>query len=155
MKKKPFFVGYAALFFLIVGSDRITKYLMQRADTNYFLNYFLSLRLQYNRGISWGMLHSENEFFFTFLTLLIGTLIALFFWYTATRFLHNHFIVGEIMVCAGALSNIIDRVWYGGVADFILFSVGTWSFPIFNIADVFIVSGLGIMMIQEFFYDKN
>lgn len=155
MNKYRRLLGYAFLFFLIIGFDRGTKYMMRNADEQYLLTNFLSLKLQYNRGISWGMLHSENSTIFSIITLIIGILIVVFFGYTFVCFLHNETIAGELMVCAGALSNVIDRIWYGGVADFIFFSLDTWSFPIFNVADVFIVSGLGIMLIREFLYGKH
>ncbi len=58
------------------------------------------------------------------------------------------------MVIAGSVSNILDRVVYGGVVDFIHVHINGWSFAVFNIADVAIVVGVCIMMLQEV-YDNN
>lgn len=156
MKKNNHFVAaYSLLFFIIILFDRITKYLMRSSDKEYTIFDFITLTLQYNRGISWGMFDSENATLFMIITIIIGTFTAFFFLYTFVRFMNNHTIVGELMVCAGALSNMIDRIWYGGVADFILISGNVWSWPVFNIADVFIVSGLGIMVITGFLSNEN
>lgn len=150
MKKSKQLFLYSFLFGLIIFLDRITKYLMRASPKKYYINDFLSFILQYNRGISWGMLHSDSSLAFTVITIIIATFITLFFFYTTLRYISNYFIIGEVMVCAGALSNLIDRLWYGGVADFILVSFGSWDFPIFNVADIFIVGGLGLMIVAEF-----
>lgn len=153
--KKSKIIAYCLLFFSIVIIDRFTKYCIRAAHHNYKIYDFLTLTLQYNRGISWGMFHSEDTTLFWIITAIIALFIAFFFVYTVVRFLNKHIIIGEVMVCAGALSNFIDRILYGGVADFILISNGTWSFPVFNIADIFIVSGLSIILISGLLSDEN
>jgi signal peptidase II len=145
-----FFILYGFLVSIIVALDRVTKFFIRIVDKKLYINDFLTLTLQYNRGISWGMLHSENSTMFMAITIVIAFFIALFCIYTTMRFINNYFIIGEIMVCAGAVSNLIDRMWYGGVADFILVLLGSWDFPIFNGADIFIVIGLAIMVITGF-----
>ena len=56
---------------------------------------------------------------------------------------------------AGALGNLIDRVLFGAVTDFIGFTFGTYNFPIFNLADSFLVVGVIMIMIHLFFLDAN
>lgn len=146
---------YSAFFVSLIALDRITKYMMRGFNKNYSFNDFVTFTLQYNRGISWGMFDSENSIIFFVITFIIGVLISLFMVYTITRFLNNKYIFAEVMVCAGALSNMIDRIWYGGVADFILISGRYFSWPVFNMADVFIVIGLSSMIITGFLYEKN
>lgn len=154
-KNNQIVAAYGLLFFAIIFLDRITKYLMRSADTKYTLNDFITLTLQYNRGISWGMFDSENNTLFIVITIIIGIFTSFFFLYTFVSFMNKHTIVGELMVCAGALSNLIDRIWYGGVADFILISGSFWSWPVFNLADIFIVLGLGIMVLTGFIYHEK
>jgi signal peptidase II len=57
-------------------------------------------------------------------------------------------VYAEIMVLAGAISNVIDRAFYQGVIDFVHLHIGDWSWPIFNVADVAIVCGI-LWMIKE------
>ena len=47
---------------------------------------------------------------------------------------------------AGACSNIIDRFVYCGVIDFIVITIGGWTCPVFNIADVSIIVGVTFML---------
>lgn len=83
---------------------------------------------------------------------MIGLFITIFIAYTLVRMINHYNVMAELMVCAGACSNMIDRFWYGGVADFILISYRNWSWPVFNGADVFIVTGLAVMLGMEFLY---
>ena len=53
------------------------------------------------------------------------------------------------MVCGGAIGNIIDRIIYGFVFDFLDFFWGNYHYPAFNVADAFIVAGAGIMILME------
>ncbi|PVA08738.1 signal peptidase II [Pelagivirga sediminicola] len=51
------------------------------------------------------------------------------------------------MVIGGALGNIVDRLRFGGVTDFLDFYLGTAHWPAFNLADVFVVCGVGVLLI--------
>lgn len=55
----------------------------------------------------------------------------------------------EILVFAGAISNLVDRVLYGAVLDFIELYVGRWSWPVFNVADSLIVCGVIGMLFRQ------
>jgi len=144
-----FFKNYGVIFVLAFAADRITKYFAllncKKACT---INQFLTFQLTINRGISWGMFHSNNNMMFFVITGLIILITAGLLFYTFIRWLNGNFIGGEILVLAGSISNIIDRFLYDGVIDFILISHGGWSFPIFNIADVCIVFGVGLMALE-------
>ena len=56
-----------------------------------------------------------------------------------------------ILILTGATSNITDRLIYGAVADFFHFEIATYSWYVFNIADVYIVTGL-LILIYAFIY---
>ena len=58
-----------------------------------------------------------------------------------------------ILFCAGALGNFIDRVRQGYVVDFFYFSL--INFPIFNVADIYIVVGTILLILLIFFYYKE
>jgi signal peptidase II len=55
------------------------------------------------------------------------------------------------VVIGGALGNIVDRVRFGGVTDFLDFYLGTAHWPAFNFADVFVVCGVGTLLWIEMF----
>lgn len=141
-------IGYVFLFTAIFLLDRITKHLALGMLNTYVITPFLSLQLVFNRGISWGMFHSDHHGFFVALSAVITGIIAALAWHTYTRYTTGRTVYAEIMVLAGAISNVIDRIIYKGVIDFVHLHIGDWSWPIFNIADVAIVCGI-LWMIKE------
>ncbi len=149
MKKRPseglYFLFGAALFFL----DRITKFLIVKWGVfNYKIASFLSFRLQFNRGISWGMLHSDSSIKFFLVSLMTVVVIAALGFYAQEKYMRGFSVIGETIALAGAVSNFFDRMLYGGVVDFISFSWCNWDFPVFNIADACIVSGIGLVILS-------
>lgn len=150
MKKATWLLLYGVIFTSIIIIDRLTKIHVKSLGNKIIIPHFFSFHLVYNRGISWSLFYSENPAVFWGLTLIIALFIILFFLYTYNRWLQKIPIIAEVMVLAGALSNLLDRILYGGVIDFIVVSYYEWAWPIFNIADVCIVTGLVIMIFREF-----
>ncbi len=143
--------NYAFLFFGIVLLDRLSKwYAMQQWQVPLHINQFLTFELAYNRGISWGMFHNSSDFVFAIVSITIGVVTLLVAGTAWIRFMNGQSIIGELLVVAGSTSNLIDRVLYGGVVDFILLSYGELSWPVFNFADMAIVLGVGVMMWEHY-----
>ena len=146
MRKALYACTYALVAACVVIADRLTKaYALQNFYTPVVFNRFISAELVFNRGISWGMFTFEDQRFFMGISCLIIGVTLILAIYAFKRFCHDHVIIGETLVLAGALSNVADRFWYGGVIDFIVLSYGSWTFPVFNVADMCIVGGIGIM----------
>jgi signal peptidase II len=57
--------------------------------------------------------------------------------------------MGFGLIIGGALGNVIDRAIYGAVIDFILLSWKSWSWPVFNLADMAISCGVGLIIIDS------
>jgi signal peptidase II len=53
------------------------------------------------------------------------------------------------LVLGGSLSNLVDRLWYKAVLDFIELYIGPYSWPVFNVADVCIVIGIGGILLRS------
>jgi signal peptidase II len=127
--------------------DRITKYwALSYLSTPKDIVPFLRLELVFNRGVSWGLLYSDNTFGFILVTGLIIVVIATLAMYTFNQFIQRDCVGPEVLVLTGALCNIYDRFAYGGVVDFIVLHIGSWQWPVFNVADVCIVLGVGVML---------
>lgn len=128
--------------------DRLSKwYAITYLKNVVAVNSFCSLELVYNRGISWGMLQFEDPMLFFWLSCAITALLAVFIWHTITHYTKGVSGIFEFMVITGALSNVIDRVWYSGVVDFIALRCSQYSFPVFNIADIYVVLGIAGMLL--------
>lgn len=127
----------------IIAFDRVTKLISLRSCiTEQKISSFLSCQLTFNRGISWGMLHDANGFVFWLVTSFIGLLTAYLAYLGLQLVREGKNGLAYFAVAAGSCANLIDRLIYGAVIDFILFSWNGWAFPIFNVADIFIVCGV-------------
>jgi signal peptidase II len=102
---------------------------------------FLDLVLVWNRGISYGLFEQGSELG-RWLLIAVGVGGALLFgwWLWSARGLLAALSLG--LVIAGAVSNAIDRLVHGAVADFFLLHAGSFEWYVFNLADVWIVAGV-------------
>jgi len=144
-------IGYLCLIGCCLGIDRWSKWWALVSNVDFHVNSFLNFSVIWNRGVSWGVFHSASLYGFYVLTLFI-TLVTLGITYYAFYhqwYKHNANIFSESLVLAGAVSNLIDRFVFGSVIDFIQLHVGSWYWPTFNIADVFIVGGVIGLLIKN------
>jgi len=148
IRKYSQLILYGLIFVTIVFIDQFTKRLAFYSQDihRYRVGSFLRFDVHFNRGISWGILDSQNTVTFVILSMLIVFITLLLGVEGFFRWKRGEVIIGEVMAVAGSLSNIIDRIFYGGVLDFILLSLGQWSWPLFNIADVCIVAGIFLIL---------
>ena len=112
-----------------------------------FVNPFLDIFLVFNTGISYGLLGGESSFQ-KWLLIIVSVLIVAFLliWMKdSTSRLVN---ISISFITGGALGNILDRILYGGVIDFISLHAYGYYWYIFNIADVFIVFGVILFLIK-------
>jgi len=140
---------YLVVAALILALDQIVKQYIMQSLPHYQINQFISIDLVFNRGISWGLLHSDNTTVFACVNSAILFVIGSLIIHSIIRLRQRLCIIGEVMVFAGAVSNYIDRYYYNGVVDFISLSYLDWCFPVFNIADIFIVTGVILMLFLE------
>jgi signal peptidase II len=109
------------------------------------LTPFLDFALTYNRGISYGLFQQESESGRWVLILLTLVATVLFtFWMTRT---HSRLVaVALALLVGGAAGNVLDRMVYGAVVDFVSLHAFGWRWYVFNLADASIVAGvLGLM----------
>jgi signal peptidase II len=141
------------VFLSIIGIDRWSKCLalfyLKAGDIS--LCPCVNFSLIWNRGISWGMLHSSSPIIFILLSCFIGLIILALAYYTFywQFYRYEMFILWEIFVLAGAISNIVDRIVYGAVVDFIQLYIKDWYWPTFNVADMFVVIGIIGMFLKS------
>jgi signal peptidase II len=107
--------------------------------------------LVYNRGAAFSFLATEagwQRWFFTALGIVAAAVIT---WILARqgRRAHQRFALALAMIMGGAIGNVIDRVAYGHVVDFLLFYWKDWYYPAFNLADVAITCGAILLVLDE------
>jgi signal peptidase II len=132
---------------LLVAIDQITKYVIlffAHAQPVVVIDKFLRFEIAYNRGISWGLFDSESTSVFAFITGCIIVVTAIIAYQGYLRLKQGLWALPELLIVAGSIGNLIDRFVQGGVIDFILCTYGSCSFPVFNVADVFVVCGVAL-----------
>ena len=133
------------IFFLLVVIDIISKkYVYNLIDLNSFvpLTFFIDLTHIHNFGISFGLFSGLISPWFLVIIGLIVTIFIYYLMFSASDIIEEW---GLLLIITGALGNIIDRSINGYVIDFIYLHYGSFYWPAFNIADIYIT--IGIMMI--------
>ncbi|MEM0906286.1 MAG: signal peptidase II [Pseudomonadota bacterium] len=109
---------------------------------------FMNITLVYNRGISYGLFQTEGVGRWVLVAVTAGAAIALGIWmWRAVRPVVR---LALAMIVGGALGNLVDRVAYGAVVDFVQLHAAGWSWYVFNIADAAIVLGVVLLVIDGF-----
>jgi signal peptidase II len=117
---------------------------------------FLNLTLVYNAGAAFGFLNSASgwqNFFFITIALIATAVIVL--WLLRLGRGDLLVAVALTLVLGGAVGNVIDRLIYGHVVDFIDVVFGTWHFWTFNIADSAISIGAVLLVLDAFGIGKS
>lgn len=113
----------------------------------------LALYRTYNYGVAFSMLSGMEGWFIVTMRLLVVAFV-LWLWRRTSKdrfFAH----LGYAMIIAGALGNLVDRLIFGYVIDYVLFHTATWSFAVFNLADSFITLGAGAIILDEILHMKK
>lgn len=115
----------------------------------YDLASFLTIVLAWNRGISYGLFQQGTDLGRWFLV-VISFVAAIWLWRWMWREPRPFSVFSLALIIGGALGNGVDRAVYGAVVDFVHFHWGSFSWYIFNIADVAIVVGVLGLLYESF-----
>ena len=130
---------------IVLVLDRITKILVENFLDNKVVDVIKNVfYLTYvkNEGAAFSILISQR-----LLLILISILAIIFIYYYVRK--HNKTNIGYSFLMSGIIGNLIDRVVFGFVIDFIGVMIGSYHFPIFNIADSFIVVGAILILFEK------
>lgn len=111
---------------------------------------FLAIVLVWNRGMSFGMFNTGDPLVPWILGALSLTVAVGLVWWLA-RARHGLVIAGLGLVLGGAVGNLVDRLVYGAVVDFVLLHAGSWHWPAFNVADSAITLGVIALLWDSLF----
>ena len=152
IEKQKFLLRYAVLGILLVMLDVFSKDAVERSladGSSIDLLPFLQLVLVYNRGAAFGFLGEASGWQLPFFA-GVGTIVSIVIVIRLVRAAATQkwFEVALVLILAGAVGNLIDRIRVGYVVDFIEVYYGAWRFPAFNVADMAIFLG-ALMLILE------
>ncbi len=117
---------------------------------------FFNFAYAQNTGVAFSMFNSYGDtgrWVLSGLAFLAATLVLYFFWRTPRS---DDRVLGALaLLLAGILGNVVDRIRLGFVVDFIDFQIGNWHYPTFNIADIAICTGAGLLILDMFLTRKD
>lgn len=158
--KKTMTVLFLLLAAVLVGLDQLTKYMIVSSFRLYtgwsIIDNFLSIYYTQNTGSAFSFLADKEWGIYVLSTFSsILAIVVLYFMIKSVR-------VGEYLVAcaltmlfAGAVGNLIDRFRLHYVVDFIRFDFGSYTFPIFNVADICAVVGTIMIIAILLFLPKR
>lgn len=138
---------------LVFVIDQITKYWvlhvmnLDRVRSIDLLPPWLNLRMAWNQGVNFGLMSSDTDIMrWVLIAVAVAVCVWVWLWVRRGGGLWAQIAAG--LLIGGALGNVVDRVAYGAVADFLNMSLPNWSNPYsFNVADIAIFAGaLGLVV---------
>ena len=153
-KSLPWFAGAAA----IVLADRLTKLWVLEAfapGERLLVTGFFNLVLVFNKGAAFSLFASapgwQTPLLATF-ALVAAAIVSVLIVRNAQRRL---MCVGLALILGGALGNLIDRLRFGSVVDFLDFHALGWHWPAFNVADSGISVGAVLLILEGFVHHEK
>lgn len=151
---------FILLLAVLVVVDQITKKhfssTIKYGESVPIIDGFFYFSYYINTGAAWSFLSGVSwaQTFFKVLT-AIALVLFIIFYIFAVRKNYKWLKVSLILIISGTLGNFIDRLILNGVIDFISFVFGSYHFPVFNLADSFLVVGVIMLLIHFLFIDEG
>ena len=162
MNKKDIFwkLGYLLAAGAVFMIDQTTKAWAVRrlrfGDVKEVIPNFLNFAYAQNTGVAFSMFDDHGDTGRWGLSIVAGvaaTLVLYFFWKTPRT---DDRVLGSLcLLLAGIVGNVVDRVRLGFVVDFIDVQFGSWHYPTFNVADMAICIGAGLLILDMFLSKKT
>ena len=138
---------------VVVLLDQASKIMMSQfllyGQSETITSYF-NLVMVYNKGAAFSFLSDQpgwQGYFFTAVSVIASLFIL---WMLRRNPTQRLFCWSLALILGGAVGNLIDRIAYGHVIDFLDFHVGGWHWPAFNVADSAITVGAILFVLDEF-----
>jgi len=144
---------------LVIGLDQLAKQIAEaqlplREAVNVlpFFDWYLT----YNPGAAFSFLADAGgwqRWFFTISSIVISAVIVV--WLKKLEKADTLTAIALCLILGGAIGNLIDRIYFGHVIDYIQVWLGSYAWPAFNIADAAISVGAAVLIISSFVSPKN
>ena len=143
-----------SIIFIII--DQISKIIVINKLSNHnpveVIKSFFYLTYTNNEGAAFSILTGKRILLIIVSLIVIGILV---YYIRKTKIKENINKIALSLVIGGSIGNLIDRILRGAVVDFLDFKIFGYNYPIFNLADTFIVLGVFLLLISMFRKDKN
>ena len=146
MKKKRIFQIYLISFIIDQIIKCIIKFNMKINDEIVIIKDFFKINYLQNDGAAFSSFQGQRY-------LLI--IVSLFIFLMIVKYIKNNDVNKKLevvslgLIMGGLVGNLIDRIIYGSVIDYLSFKIFNYNFPVFNLADSFIVIGVILLIIES------
>ena len=140
---------FILIMLVVILLDQLSKaWVLSVMDGNApskIITSFFTLVLWWNKGVSFSLLgnNTVSPYVLVALSVVISAMLARL----ASKTTISAERIGYAMIIGGALANVVDRVRYGAVVDFLYFHIGELGWPAFNVADSSICIGVALLLI--------
>jgi len=149
-------IRHILYFIVLIFLDQLTKYIARQSlgDGKSFpiIKDVLELTLHKNDGAVWGILSGKVVFLAVFTVIILAVIILVYFRIPDTK-RYRPLLLIIVFIISGAIGNLIDRVHFHYVTDFIYFKL--IDFPVFNVADCYVTLSAIILLLVTLFYYKD
>lgn len=142
---------------ILVLADQVSKAIVRKTMSLYesipVIPEFFHFTYVTNDGMAFGINFPFGIYIFSAISIIFTGFL---FWYLWT--IQDHGIVirtGIALILAGAIGNLIDRVFLGSVVDFLDFMIGDFHWYVFNLADSFVTVGMGFVLYDTLVLEKQ
>lgn len=139
-----------SLLYLITGGIPLSGAAWDVVPVPYLMSHvfdFFNIVFTWNFGTSFSLFRAIGEVAPMVIIVFTGAVIGFILHYLFVRAPRRD-IVPLSLIAGGALGNLIDRIRFGAVIDFLDFHIGGWHWPAFNVADICIVVGVGLYLLN-------
>jgi signal peptidase II len=143
-------LGVAAIIVLLDQLSKITLSRLIEYGHSEAVTSFFNLVMVYNKGAAFSFLADQQgwqRYFFAVISIAASLLIV---WMLRRNPAQKLFCWALSLILGGAIGNLIDRLAYGHVIDFLDVHIAGWHWPAFNIADSAITIGAVLFVLDEF-----
>lgn len=140
---------YILTFVVVLVGDQVTKYMVDKEmvlGTSYtIIDNFFYFTYIHNTGAAWGIFQGALNIF---LVISVVATIGIVYYFITSLDYQIYLRYGLVLLFSGLVGNLIDRLMLGYVRDFLDFIIIGYDFPVFNIADMAIVIGVGFVLLE-------
>ena len=157
MARKYLSIGvYLATFVALIDQMTKSMFLTSSLDAApfYRITSFLNFTLSWNKGVTFGLLNDYGQYMpYVLIVAALVIVLLLLNWLRQAETLYAALGLGLVM--GGAVGNVIDRLRFGAVVDFIDLHYAGYHWYTFNVADSAIVVGVGLLLLESFMHSRH
>lgn len=147
---------YYLVALIVILLDQFTKWLivkyMELHESIPIIENFFAITSHRNKGAAWGILQGQMTFFYIVTAIVV---VGIIYYIEKHVREHKFMTISLCVILGGAIGNFIDRLFRKEVVDFLDFTIFSYEFPIFNVADMALTIGVGLFLFATLLEERK